>query len=293
LVEDGEQRFAENPSEIPVSPVGWRKPILAAFLSFLITGLGQAYNRQWRRTLGFVVVTLLLDLVFLHFRVWATFKGLASGISVLLLWRTIMGVDAAVQARRRLKGPAPAVPVSATLAAVAIVVAAVLLESTNWFNPLAAFRAFRITSSSMCPTLCEGDRIIADVWGFRSREPQRGDVAMFLFDRESALHVKRIVAVGGDEVVNTQTDVLVNGSPVGLPASACGTSVVRTPPEPQPSENLKKLQVPSKQFFVVGDDLGNSYDSRFYGAIEVSRLRGKPIYLYWSRKMDRIGCAVK
>jgi len=116
---------------------------------------------------------------------------------------------------------------------------------------------------------------------------------MFLFDRETALHVKRIVAVGGDEVVNTQTDVLVNGSPVGLPASACGTSVVRTPPEPQPSENLKKLQVPSKQFFVVGDDLGNSYDSRFYGAIEVSRLRGKPIYLYWSRKMDRIGCAVK
>ena len=100
MVEDGEQRFAENPSEIPVSPVGWRKPILAAFLSFLITGLGQAYNRQWRRTLGFVAVTLLLDLVFLHFRVWATFKGLTSGISVLLLWRTIMGVDGAVQARR-------------------------------------------------------------------------------------------------------------------------------------------------------------------------------------------------
>ncbi len=74
MVEDGEQRFAENPSEIPVSPVGWRKPILAAFLSFLITGLGQAYNRQWRRTLGFVAVTLLLDLVFLHFRVWARSK---------------------------------------------------------------------------------------------------------------------------------------------------------------------------------------------------------------------------
>jgi len=73
----------------------------------------------------------------------------------------------------------------------------------------------------------------------------------FLFDRESALHVKRIVAVGGDEVVNTQTDVVVNGSPVGLPASACGTSVVRTPPEPQPSENLKKLQVPAKHTLLL------------------------------------------
>jgi len=80
LAEDGEQRFAENPSEIPVSSVGWRKPILAGFLSFLIAGLGQAYNRQWPRTLGFVLVTLLLDFVFLRFHVWATFKGLAVGL---------------------------------------------------------------------------------------------------------------------------------------------------------------------------------------------------------------------
>jgi signal peptidase I len=294
LAEEGEQRFAENPSEIPVSSVGWWKPILAGFLSFLITGLGQAYNRQWRRTLGFVMVTLLLDFVFLRFHVWATFKGLAVGLSALLVWRTVMSADAAVQARRRLKAPTKSLPgAAASLGAVAIVVAAVLLGSTNCFNPLAAFRDFRITSSSMCPTLCEGDRIIADVAGFRAREPQRGDVAMFLFDRESALHVKRIVAAGGDEVVNTQTDLLVNGSPVRLPTSACGTSAFRTPPEAQPSENLKKLQVPAKQFLVVGDDLGNSYDSRFYGAIDVSRLRGKPIYLYWSRRTDRIGCVVK
>jgi len=196
-------------------------------------------------------MTLLLDFLFLRFRVWATFKGLAIGLSVSLLWRTVMSVDAAVQVRKRLKRPAQTVPAATTLGAVAIVVAAVFLESTNWFNPFAAFRAFRITSSSMCPTLCEGDRIIADVRSFRSQEPQRGDVVTFLFDRESALHVKRIVAVGGDEVVNTQTDLLANSSPVRLPTSACGTSVVRTPPEHQPSENLKKLQVPAKHTLLL------------------------------------------
>ena len=111
MAEVGEQPFAENPSEIPVSSVGWRKPILAGFLSFLITGLGQAYNRQWRRTLGFVVMALFLDLLFLHFRVWATLKGLAVGVSVLLGWRIIMSVDAAVQARKRLQRPAQSVPI--------------------------------------------------------------------------------------------------------------------------------------------------------------------------------------
>jgi signal peptidase I len=293
LAEVGEQPFAENPSEIPVSSVGWRKPILAGFLSFLITGLGQAYNRQWRRTLGFVVMALFLDLLFLHFRVWATLKGLAVGLSVLLGWRIIMSVDAAVQARKRLQRPAQPVPMAATIGAMAIVVAAVLLQSTNQLNPLAAFRAFRITSGSMCPTLCEGDRIIADVRGFRSQEPQRGEVVMFLFDRESTLHVKRVVAAGGDEVANTQADLVVNGSPVRLPTSACGTSIVRTSSELQPSANVRKLRIPSKQFFVVGDDLGNSYDSRFYGAIDASRLRGKPIYVYWSQKTGRIGCTIR
>ena len=293
MAEVGEQPFAENPSEIPVSSVGWRKPILAGFLSFLITGLGQAYNRQWRRTLGFVVMALFLDLLFLHFRVWATLKGLAVGLSVLLGWRISMSVDAAVQARKRLQRPAQSVPMAATIGAMAIVVAAVLLQSTNQLNPLAAFRAFRMSSGSMCPTLCEGDRIIADVRGFRSQEPQRGEVVMFLFDRESTLHVKRVIAAGGDEVANTQADVVVNGSPVRLPTSACGTSIVRTSSEIQPSANVRKLRIPWKQFFVVGDDLGNSYDSRFYGAIDASRLRGKPIYVYWSQKTDRIGCTIR
>ena len=120
---------------------------------------------------------------------------------MLLHWRIITSVDAAVQARKRLQRPAQSVPAAATLGAVGIVVAAVLLQSTNWLNPLAAFRAFRIPSGSMCPTLCEGDRIVTDVKAFRSQQPERGDLVMFLFDRENALHFKGVASVGGDEVV--------------------------------------------------------------------------------------------
>ena len=87
-------------------------------------------------------MTLLLDFLFLRFRVWATFKGLAIGLSVSLLWRTVMSVDAAVQVRKRLKRPAQTVPAATTLGAVAIVVAAVFLESTNWFNPFDSLSGF-------------------------------------------------------------------------------------------------------------------------------------------------------
>jgi len=79
-------------------------------------------------TLGFVVIALLLDLLIPHIRVWAMLKGLAVGLSVLPVWRIIMSVDAAVQAQKRLQRPAQSVPMAATLGAMAIVVAAVLLN---------------------------------------------------------------------------------------------------------------------------------------------------------------------
>ena len=75
---------------------------------------------------------------------------------------------------------------------------------------------------------------------------------MFLFDRESALHVRRTVAAGGDEVVNTQTDLLINGSPVRLPTSARGTSPFRTLPEGQPSEHLKNYKCQPSDSLLLG-----------------------------------------
>lgn len=42
---------------------------------------------------------------------------------------------------------------------------------------------------------------MTDVKAFRSQQPERGDLVMFLFDRENALHFKGVAAVGGDEVV--------------------------------------------------------------------------------------------
>jgi signal peptidase I len=118
-------------------------------------------------------------------------------------------------------------------------------------------------------------------------------VPVAAIDREKALHVKRVAAVGGDEVVSIQGRLLVNGSPAESPTSACGTLVVRTSSDSQPPPDINEPRVPPNRFFVVGDDLDNSYDSRFYGGIDVSRVRGKPLYLYWSRKTARIGCAVK
>lgn len=51
------------------------------------------------------MVTLLLDLVFLRFPVWATFKGLAAGLSVLPVWRTVMSVPRPFRRETDLRRP--------------------------------------------------------------------------------------------------------------------------------------------------------------------------------------------
>lgn len=89
--------------------------------------------------------------------------------------------------------------------------------------------------------------------------------------------VKRVAAVGGDEVVSLPGRLLLNGSAVESPTSACDTLAATTWSDSQ-SPDIDRLRVPPNRFLVVGDDLDNSYDRRFYGAIDVSRVRGKPLY---------------
>lgn len=93
--------------------------------------------------------------------------------------------------------------------------------------------------------------------------------------------VKRVAAVGGDEVVS------IPGA-VESPTSACDTLAATTWSDSQPRD-IDRLRVPPHRFFVVGDDLDNSYDSRFCGAIDVSRVRGKPLYCTGREKQLALG----
>ena len=292
---DDQATISDQPEGDTATPrvnPNWGKPFLAAVLSLLFTGLGQAYNRNWKRTLMVVVVSLFLDILFLRMGVWATFRGLILLFASLFLWRIWTAVDAATEARRQQRNPVT-VTWAITLGAVAIVIGGAALEASDWFYPLATFRAFRIPSGSMCPTICVGDRIVADVRSFRGKEPQRGDVVMFVNEPSPGLFVKRVAAVGGDEVSSRDGRLEVNKSPVARITSACGTPASQRGSDYQPPPDMAPMRIPEHHIFVIGDDLDNSFDSRHFGPVDESQLRGRPLYLYWSATRSRIGCAIK
>jgi signal peptidase I len=80
----------------------------------------------------------------------------------------------------------------------------------------------------------------------------------------------------------------VNNVPVSFP-TPCGKheSFDKLAPEGPPFETVK---VPEGFLFVIGDNLDNSYDSRFFGVVPLDEVRGKPKFIYWSPNSSRLGC---
>ncbi|MBU2630598.1 MAG: signal peptidase I, partial [Proteobacteria bacterium] len=56
-----------------------------------------------------------------------------------------------------------------------------------------------------------------------------------------------------------------------------------------PRDNKEKFMVPENKLFVMGDNRDNSHDSRFWGFVDLTAVRGKAFIIYWSWNKDKFG----
>lgn len=138
-------------------------------------------------------------------------------------------------------------------------------------------QAFWIPSGSMIPTLDPGDRVlVAKFWHVVS-EPKRGQVIVFKYPVDpSRDFVKRIIALPGETVRMENGTVLVNGAAISEPY------VVN-----HDNFNMPEMKVPDKHYFVMGDNRPNSQDSRFWGFVPKTFIKGPAFVRYWP--LSRIG----
>src|SRR6266851_5189922 len=163
----------------------------------------------------------------------------------------------------------------------------ILFRTIKTFEP----RAFRVPSNSMCPAICLNERIIAGMDAFNARAPERGEVILFTHPPGGQRFLKRVIAVGGDKIApGPANTILVNGKVVAWP-EVCGEPVQNVAPSAEPIAFLP-LTVPQDSFFVVGDNLNQSLDSRYegYGFVRRDQVQGKALLIYWSPGKSRIGC---
>jgi signal peptidase I len=133
--------------------------------------------------------------------------------------------------------------------------------------------AYGVPTESMVPTLEVGDRVFANKFIYRFAEPERGDIVVFedVEGGEDDL-IKRVVAVAGDRVRVNAGMLKVDGEFQEEPYV-----------KPQfPDGNIYGPEkVPEGYVFVMGDNRGNSADSRVFGLLPIENIEGEAFVRFW------------
>ncbi len=147
-------------------------------------------------------------------------------------------------------------------------------------------QAFKIPSGSMKPTLQEGDRILVNKFIYRFKEPQRGDVVVFIYpeDRKKDF-IKRLIAKGGETVEISNGYIIVDGKVVDDPQEIRNIYYYNSGDF---GEVGKKTEVPKGQYYFLGDNSSSSKDSRYWGFVEKKDILGKAILIYWPLNRIRL-----
>ena len=168
-------------------------------------------------------------------------------------------------------------------------------------------KPYRIPSLSMFPTLKEGQRVLVNRLGNNFGDPHIGDVTVFhppsgatsdegpkcaaqhpdrtactrgTKEKSDVNFIKRIVAGPGDRLAVRDGHVLLNGKRQREPfAQPCGGGDGCDLPEP--------ITIPPKHYFMMGDNRGESDDSRFWGPVPRDWIIGNAFATYWPPR--RIG----
>ncbi len=155
-------------------------------------------------------------------------------------------------------------------------------------------QAFKIPSSSMEPTLQVGDHILVSkfIYGvkipftqaklFQYKKPQRGDVIVFIYPKDTSKDfIKRVVGVGGDRVDIDGDKIYINGKKIEDPWGYYDTKN-EWRRSLGPIGPFEHVVVPKDHLFVLGDNRDNSQDSRFWGFVPVNEVKGKAFVIYFS-----------
>lgn len=178
-------------------------------------------------------------------------------------------------------------------------------------------QAFKIPSGSMENTLLIGDHLLVNkfIYGIKVpftdtklvsfKDPKVGDIIVFKFPvNEKIDFIKRVMAVEGDTVEIRNKELYVNGKKVtttqaqykdpNIYSDPRGYSTF-DPANPQAffsfrdntagaarRDNMPPIVVPPDTLFVMGDNRDESADSRFWGFVEIAKVKGKAMIIYWS-----------
>ncbi len=167
-----------------------------------------------------------------------------------------------------------------------------------------------VPSGSMHPTILEGDRIFVNKLAydlkfpftmrhvFEWANPGRGDIVVFFSPHDGKRLVKRVIGLPGDTLELRDNSLILNGQPVAyqplaeellrdIPAADRAgrafaseqlpgqTHAVAGYPAAQARRTVAPVTIPAGQYFMMGDNRDDSFDSRYWGTVERKQIVGR------------------
>jgi signal peptidase I len=157
----------------------------------------------------------------------------------------------------------------------------------TWF-----FAPYMVPTSSMVETIQAGDHVFVNKHAYGYHLPflektlvrksvQRGDIVAFSYHLNPRVdYIKRVIGVPGDKVKIEGEMVFVNGE-------SEPTEFLYYDPAMLPLPENMEVEVPEEKLWVMGDNRRNSKDSRYWGVVDVERVEGKVIMIFWSHDPEK------
>ena len=160
-----------------------------------------------------------------------------------------------------------------------------------------AVQAFKIPTGSMELNLLVGDHLLVNkfvyapsvTWFERSLLPmgevERGDVLVFKYPQDPERDfIKRVVGLPGETIELRRSQVLIDGELIEEPYLDLMRPGGRLPPDFMGT--FGPMFVPEGHVFMMGDNRGDSQDSRYWGPLPLDHVKGRAFVLYWSYDAD-------
>lgn len=161
--------------------------------------------------------------------------------------------------------------------ALVIAVALAYIVRTFFFAPIV------VDGPSMLPTLHDRDQMIVNKFTYRIQEPERFDIIVFHASQQKDF-IKRIIGLPGEHVEVKDHVLYIDGEAVEEPFLAKHKDQLHS--YQTADFRLEDLpggyeKIPEGQVLVLGDNRGNSTDSRLMGLIPMDQIVGKTSLIYW------------
>jgi signal peptidase I len=166
-------------------------------------------------------------------------------------------------------------------------------------------QAFQIPTGSMEPTLLIGDFLLVNKMAYArpyfgweklvlpGKEIERHDIIVFKYPREMQKDfVKRVIALEGEKIEIRDKQVYVNDKPIAENYKVHeDNQVIKNSEYYQYDDairdNFGPMEVPAGQCLALGDNRDNSYDSRYWGFLPLSYVKGRPWVIYFSYDAEK------